>query len=153
MEKSIHSRIATLTSTESVLLYKTVFNRQGRDFPLYIIPERQLKQCKFPKNHYQLNCVHSCRLFNQQMGYGFPRYSPMIYLFNDVIVWLKDCGIVEQVLERNSPYRSMESQVLKNLYMLVANLAKCQFIDMNICYLMTIMFIKTSDISAHKHSD
>ncbi len=46
------------------------------------------------------------------MGYMFPRFSPMVHLFDDVIFWLKDCGIVEQLIERNSPYRSMESQVI-----------------------------------------
>ncbi len=46
------------------------------------------------------------------MGYAFPRYSPMTYLFNDVVIWLTDCGIVEELFEKNSPYRRVESQVV-----------------------------------------
>ncbi len=137
VDKNINSRAATLTTTESVLLYKKDFNRQGKDFPLYIIPERQMKQYNFflkKIKHYKWGLLY--RLFNQQMAYAFPKNSPMPYLFNDVIVWLNDCGIIDQVLERNSPYRSVESQVKSCLSLGVFRLFKCEiFCSFNCCLL------------------
>ncbi len=45
------------------------------------------------------------------MAYAFQKFSPMVQEFDDVLMWIKDSGLTEQLLERNSPYRSMKNQV------------------------------------------
>ncbi len=51
------------------------------------------------------------RLSTNYMGYSFPYHSPMVPLFNKAIDRIIDSGIVDQLFEKHSPYRSMKHQV------------------------------------------
>ncbi len=46
------------------------------------------------------------RFLDQDIGYVFPRYSPMIPLFNEEIFWLRDFRIIDQLFVHNVPLRA-----------------------------------------------
>ncbi len=47
----------------------------------------------------------------QNIAYIFLKYSPMVSLSNEEIVWLKDYGIIDQLFVKNVPFRGMDNQV------------------------------------------
>ncbi len=46
------------------------------------------------------------------MGYSFSYHSPMVPLFNGAIGRAKASGIIDRLMDKHSPYRSMRQQVL-----------------------------------------